>query len=251
MVKRAIVFLRRHAAHGIGHVGWAFLDEKELFNAGAVENPLGALYTSANEMGFWTKRTRNPIPPMRARRYDEFKVLELAHADPAYARRVVAWVRKQPYEVIHRNCMDATYDVLRAYGLTHLPVPAHHWEPNHWFACVEGEHYLIDGDGVALENDQIHPAALGAIEPDLESLGEMPAGEEEPAPPTWRIPGTVEAAVFEATMRTAPPMPTNRQPLRTVSHKRSFSASSGSWAKHSLSFVLVILIILIILFEDH
>lgn len=251
MVKRAIIFLRRHAAHGIGHVGWAFLEEKDTFNAGAIENPLGTLRTLPANMGFWTKRTRNPIKPMRTRRYDEFKVIELAQADPAYARRVVAWVRQQPYEIVHQNCMDATYDVLRAYGLTNLPVPAHHWEPNHWFDSIQGEHYRIDGKGVAVEDDHVHPIIIGAVEPDEESFeisssSEPPA--EEPTVPTWRIPHTPEGIAFQAAMLTAPPMPAHKRYGRGPALQLNPDRAWG-WSKVSLSFVLCLIILIVLLID--
>jgi hypothetical protein len=206
-VNRAIVFLRRHAAHGIGHVGWAFADGADTFNAGAVENPRGTLHTPPAEMGFWTLRTRDPAEPMRARRYDEFKVIDVEQADPTFARRVVAWVRQQPYDVVGCNCMDVTYDVLRAYGVPHLPVPAHHWEPNHWFDHVPGSHYYIDGDGVRQEADRRQPAMIGTPKPDLDSPIVDQPPEETPSVPAWRTPDTEEARIFQAAMLAAPLMP--------------------------------------------
>lgn len=207
MTSRAIIFLRRHAAHGAGHVGWAFTDETDTFNAGAVENSRGTLHTPAAEIGLWSLRTRDPVEPMRARRYDEYKIIDVEQADPAYARSVVAWVRQQPYDIVGGNCMDFTYDVLRAYGIPQLPVPAHHWEPDHWFAHVSGTHYQIDATGVAQEDDHKRSAMIGTEEPDLESLSQDPPLEETPSVPAWRTPGTTAALAFQSDMVTAPPMP--------------------------------------------
>ena len=80
--------------------------------------------------------------------------------------------------------MDDAYDVLRAYGAQQLPVPAHHWEPNHWFNQVQGVHYRIAEDGVAPEDDQMKPVVIGAIEPDLASLKDDSSAEETPVAPT-------------------------------------------------------------------
>ena len=206
MLNRAIIFVRRGAAYGIGHVGWAFAEDNDVFSAGAVENHGGGLHTSPKEMGFWARRTRDPITPMRARHYDEFKVIDLAQADPMGAKRVVAWVHQHAYEAFGRNCKDDAYDVLRAYGIQNLPVPAHHWEPNHWFNQVQGTHYQIDGDGVAPEDDKMKPAMSDAVEPDLDSLNDSPYLEEKPSAPTWRTSETEAFRAFQLAIEAALPM---------------------------------------------
>lgn len=102
--------------------------------------------------------------------------------------------------------MDDAYDVLRAYGAQQLPVPAHHWEPNHWFNQVQGVHYRIAEDGVAPEDDQMKPVVIGAIEPDLASLKDDSSAEETPVAPAWRLPESAESHSFQAEMEAALPM---------------------------------------------
>lgn len=216
----AVVFVRRSGARGIGHVGWAFDCGDGTFNAGSVENPRHTLRTPPVNMGFWTIRTADPIDPMRKRSYDEFKLITLDQGDPAYAWQVVAWVSQQPYEVIGRNCMDVTYDVLRALGVAHLPVPAHHWEPNHWFNHVHGQHYRIDADDVTLESDGHRPTLIGPVLPDREILIDRPLAGVTPAVPRWRIANTPEWHEFQAAMAAAPPMPAAKTRSCEAAHVR-------------------------------
>lgn len=207
MTNLALVFVRSTGAHGIGHVGWAFSYGDGTFNTGSVENPLHTLRTNPLAMGFWTMRTRDPIEAMRARKYDGYKVIELESGDIMYAWQVVGWVAQKPYDLFGENCMNATYDVLRAYGVVHLPAPAHHWEPNHWFHHVSGTYYHIDADGVDLNGEHASAPVASAIMPDLDSLITSTPDYLTPSVPPWRIPGTAEERALQAAIAAAPPMP--------------------------------------------
>jgi hypothetical protein len=207
MEAKAVVFLRRSGADGIGHVGWAFDNGDGTFTAGSIENPRHTFYTKPRAMGFWMVCARDPILPMRARRYREFKVLDLGQTDRSSALRVVKWVSRQPYEVIGHNCMNATYDVLRAFGADDLPVPAHHWEPNHWFDHVRGQHYRIDAEDVQIEAEGRHAAAIGPAQPDVESLFSGAPEAIEPLQPAWRTENTPAWREFRAALTAAPRMP--------------------------------------------
>jgi hypothetical protein len=197
MQAKAVVFLRRSGADGIGHVGWAFDNGDGTFTAGSIENPHHSLHTNPHAMGFWIVRAHDPIIPMRERRYNEFKVIDLGQGDLNAAIRVVKWVSRQPYEIIGHNCMNATYDVLRAYGVDRLPVPAHHWEPNHWFDRVQGRHYKIDVDDVQLESN-MGAATSGPVQTDVESLFSDSSSTIEPLQPAWRTANTPAWREFEA-----------------------------------------------------
>ena len=207
MEARAVVFLRRSGADGIGHVGWAFDNGDRTFTAGSVENPHHSLRTNPRDMGFWAVRSRDPILPMRARNYHEFKLLVVGQGDPEYALRVVKWISRQPYEIVGHNCMDATYDVLRAFDVERLPAPAHHWEPNHWFDRVQGEHFRIEADDVRLEPAGRAAAAPGRLEPDVESLFGRDADTVAPARPAWRTPNTPEWRDFQSALAEAALVP--------------------------------------------
>jgi hypothetical protein len=212
-----VVFVRRSGADGVGHVGWAFDGGDGTFNTGSEENPRHTLRTRPQQMGFWMIRTRDPIEPMRERAYAELKVIDLAEGDPAYAWQVVAWLSHRPYDVFGHNCLNMTYDVLRAYGVPNLPAPAHHWEPNHWFDRVAGRHYQIDADDVALEADTGGRAPTGLQLPDCDSLISGQLVGITPAIPAWRIADTPEWNELQAAISAAPMMPaTAGQPQ--VSH---------------------------------
>jgi len=97
--------------------------------------------------------------------------------------------------------------VLRAYGVDRLPVPAHHWEPNHWFDRVQGQHYQIDADGVKLESDGRAATAIGPDQADVASLFSDDSSPIEPLQPVWRTPNTSAWREFEAACAAAPRAP--------------------------------------------
>ena len=202
----AMVFVRRTGADGLGHVGWAFSNSDSIFSAGSVENPGHTLRTRPQQMGFWVNLTRDPIAPMRARAYTELKVINLAQSNPVYAWQVVAWHRHKPYDAIGCNCMDVAYDVLRAFGVPTLPVPAHHWEPNHWFNHVQGRHYRIDQDNVVVEPTTDKQALAGPVLADSGSLRTDQLRDLAPAVPAWRIANTPEWKELQADLAAAPPL---------------------------------------------
>lgn len=147
MFGQAYVFLRVGGAQGLGHVGWAFLAEDGCFNAGAVENPGGFAYAPAGKGGFWTDWVGSPVSRFASAcpydPYDRFQVVMVPEANPLQAWKTVRWLETQPYCVVGRNCMDAVYDVLRAYGMNDLPPPSKHWNPNQWYLMLEGEYHKM------------------------------------------------------------------------------------------------------------
>lgn len=135
---RAAAFVRYHSGDGFGHLGWAFDWSPRSVNAGAVENHSGGLETPSAKMGFWTDFFDDPMPRMREHGYDDLKYVELDDADPVLAYRVVLWVKRQPFRALHRNCLDDTYDVLRAFGVEGMDPPSHDIVPKEWFARFHG-----------------------------------------------------------------------------------------------------------------
>lgn len=171
---RAAAFIRYHSGDGFGHVGWAFEVRSDLVDAGSVENHRGHLFTPASRMGFWNGCFHDAIVQMRERGYDDLKWVEVPNADPLLAYRTALWIRRNAYRVLHRNCEDDVYDVLRAYGVAGLPLPSLLWFPKSWFKRFAG----------TLEH-------LNAY-----AWPDAPDGEPEPAAiesaqpwqPTWRRP---------------------------------------------------------------
>ena len=185
---KAAVFVRRNGAEGAGHVGWAFEYQDHSFNAGSVENMSGSPVSPPGKTDFWSQRVSDPVLPMIPRGYNEFKTIEVGAASTDRADATVAWVGKEPYLGLGRNCMDDTYDVLRSYGVPHLPVPALHWAPNFWYDSIVGDSQPIGASGVSTAQLTVSapPAAAG------ESAGTTAA-----VPPPWRVNGTPEWLEFE------------------------------------------------------
>jgi hypothetical protein len=202
---RAGAFVRRSGAAGLGHVGWTFQYPDGSFCDGAVENPAGTPMSPPGQTGFWTQTVVDPDPPMKLRDYDAFKLFEIPTGNPDQADKTVAWIGLQPYLVIFRNCMDDTYDVLRAYGIPDLPMPMVEITPNRWF-------------------DQLSPAMQPVTAQALQDAGLAPASHVEslrtqvaaqPEAPSWRTPGSPDWQEFHEKL------------LRPTLHKRLGSLAPG------------------------
>ncbi len=145
VLRRAIVFVRRTGANGLGHVGWAFEWPNGRFNVGSVENVAGKPFATVAEMGFWASHVADPVPCMRDRDfpYDEYKIFPIEQPQPHAAWRTVIWESRTPYSLIHHNCNDVVYDVLRAYGVANLLDPAEEYVPNDWYDALRGPSFTI------------------------------------------------------------------------------------------------------------
>jgi uncharacterized membrane protein HdeD (DUF308 family) len=142
---RAFAFVRHSGAMGMGHAGWAFEWPNGWFNCGSVENRSGAPYTPGGKADFWTANTQDPVATMVAMGpgYDEYKVFHVSNARPKDAWASVAWISRQPYFIQRRNCADATYDVLRAFGVDTIFDTSQKSMPNEWYAALPGPSYPI------------------------------------------------------------------------------------------------------------
>ena len=136
----------------LGHVGWGFELPDGQWMVGAVE---GDGWSNGNGMnGFWSRRVPGERQATQVfanmvhqgAEYNYFKYLTMTHQvwpDPDAAVRVMAWVSAQPYQLFGRNCMNSTYDVLRAFSRGGhfngkiLPNPDFNWIPNGWFNAIQ------------------------------------------------------------------------------------------------------------------
>lgn len=143
--RRAIVFVRRTAADGFGHIAWAFEWMNGWFNTGSVENIVMKPFTNPEEMGFWSTHTLDPIAKMQKQEhpYDEYKIFLVPQPRPKDAWKTVIWESQEPYSVVHHNCCDVVYEILRAYGSTELIDPAKEYVPNDWYDALPGTSYTI------------------------------------------------------------------------------------------------------------
>jgi uncharacterized membrane protein HdeD (DUF308 family) len=145
---RAVVFIRRSGAQGLGHVGWAFEWRTGWFNAGSVENRSSAAFAAPEKMDFWTTHSLRPVATMQDQPpgYDEFKVFHVANPHPKEAWKTVVWISRQPYSVVRRNCSDSAFDVLRSYGVANLIDTAQENVPIRWYDALPARSYPIRAD---------------------------------------------------------------------------------------------------------
>jgi uncharacterized membrane protein HdeD (DUF308 family) len=178
---RAFAFVRHSGAMGMGHAGWAFEWPNGWFNCGSVENRSGAPYTPGGKANFWTANTQDPGPG-----YDEYKVFHVSNARPKDAWATVAWISRQPYFIQRRNCADATYDVLRAFGVDTIFDTSQKSMPNEWYAALPGPSYPI-AEYPHIPLAPAHAAQL-ARTPVQQLALEIPAAMPATAP-AWRARG--------------------------------------------------------------
>jgi uncharacterized membrane protein HdeD (DUF308 family) len=143
--RRAVVFVRRSAAGGLGHIAWGFEWTNGWFNVGAVENLKQNPFAKPADMDFWSRHTLDPMTTMqqRAYPYDEYKLFFVPQPRPKDAWNTVIWESRQPYSFVHHNCCDLAYEVLYTYGCTELLDPAKEFVPNDWYDALPGRSYAI------------------------------------------------------------------------------------------------------------
>jgi uncharacterized membrane protein HdeD (DUF308 family) len=183
--RRAIVFVRRKGASGLGHISWAFEWTNGWFNAGSVENFGGKPIARPEEMDFWSWHTLDPIGAMQRQPipYDEYKVFYVTAPQPKTAWKTVVWESRTPYIVVRHNCVDVAYDVLRAHGVAELLDPAQEIAPNDWYDTLPGNSYRIaDLPTIPLHLHRMSTRPL----PTKEITLAIPAHVEGLAP-TWRL----------------------------------------------------------------
>jgi uncharacterized membrane protein HdeD (DUF308 family) len=185
--RRAIVFVRRPGANGLGHIAWAFEWHNGWFNAGSVENATGKPYARPEEMGFWAMHTLDPVAAMQKQSstYDEYKLFYVSQPRPKEAWKTVVWESRQSYFALRHNCNDVSYDVLRAYGTTGLLDPAQEHVPNDWYDALPGRSYTIaEHPVIPVQLHKMSQRELATREIELTIPPHIKG-----APPPWRMRG--------------------------------------------------------------
>jgi len=143
--RRVVVFVRRAAADGLGHIAWGFEWMNGWFNVGSVENIKSKPFANPEDMDFWCTHTLDPMATIQKREYpyDEYKLFFVTQPCPKDAWKTVIWESQQPYSFVHHNCCDVTYEVLHTYGCTQLLDPAKEYVPNDWYDALPGASYEI------------------------------------------------------------------------------------------------------------
>ncbi len=164
----AVVFVRRSATLGIGHVGWGFLvhagsagtlslvGDGNLWEIGAVENHHGWLITPPLEDGYWQERTAQPLDAVASRRYDHYKVVPVENVNLKAALSAEAIVSERPYMAAVSNCMNDVFHILTNYGVHDLPNPEQivNWVPNAWYDHIQAPEFAIENPSGLADNSE-------------------------------------------------------------------------------------------------
>lgn len=154
---KIVIFCRPSGApflgQELGHVGWAFETAPGQFLCGSVENTSGNPEMPSGKTDYWEDNTRDPYthfatgPLGDKTRYDVYKELFVSVPDVNAGRKAMDWARSQPYKVKGLNCMNFTYEVLKAYGANFLPNPSemnvNNWIPNLWFNGIQAQRTVL------------------------------------------------------------------------------------------------------------
>ncbi|MEU1479054.1 hypothetical protein [Streptomyces sp. NPDC005760] len=143
----ACVFVKPDGAQKFGHVGWGFkVPGTGRWVYGAVENPSGKLYTPpGGDIGAW--HAEGPYDRMLSEMstsehpYSRYRCTTSSTYDVDRARAMIRTVEARGFlvgvdprtgKLTSRDCLDATYDVLKAYRTRHLTRAPKLSIPNVW-----------------------------------------------------------------------------------------------------------------------
>ncbi|MFD3502220.1 hypothetical protein ACFWWT_10750 [Streptomyces sp. NPDC058676] len=156
----ACVFVKPDGAQRFGHVGWGFrVTGTDRWVYGAVENPSGRLYTPpGGDVGAWhaegtyarmlSEMSRDANHPGTSEHpYSRYRCTSSATGDVPAARAMIPVVAERGFlvgvdprtgKLTSRDCLDATYDVLKAYRTQRLTRAAKLSIPNVWVESLWG-----------------------------------------------------------------------------------------------------------------
>lgn len=156
----ACVFVKPDGARKLGHVGWGFrITGTNTWEYGAVENPTNKLYTPpGGDIGAWhttgsyarmlSDMSRDAhYPGHSTHPYTRYRCTGSSTSDAGAAKAMVGKVEARGFlvgvdprtgKLTSRDCLDATYDVLRAYRTRHLTPAPKLSVPNVWVETLWG-----------------------------------------------------------------------------------------------------------------
>ncbi|MDN3020742.1 hypothetical protein [Streptomyces sp. S.PB5] len=156
----ACVFVKPDGAQKFGHVGWGFrIAGTGQWVYGAVENPTNKLYTPpGGDIGAWhaqgtydrmlSEMSRDAHYPGKSKQpYSRYRCTDSATYDVAAARAMIRKVEARGFlvgvdprtgQLTSRDCLDATYDVLKAYRTKGLTKADKLSVPNVWVELLWG-----------------------------------------------------------------------------------------------------------------
>ena len=140
----AIIAIRTNSAFGLGHIGVGYQNSNGNYLCGAVEGKDNLPYIApGDDNGGWIKSYRDiggVMGAFRSRGYNSIKVISVDYPNPENAGDVIQDFVIRGYNVANDNCLTATDDVLRAYGVSSLPNPK---TPNSYYSQVSGTEYYL------------------------------------------------------------------------------------------------------------
>ncbi len=140
----AIIAIRTDSAFGLGHIGVGYQNSNGNYICGAVEGRDNLPYIAPeDDNGGWIKSCQDldgVMNAFRSRGYDSIKVIDVDSINPEAAGDVIQDFVTRGYNVADNNCLTATDEVLRAYGVRNLPTPR---TPNSYYNQVSGTEYYL------------------------------------------------------------------------------------------------------------
>lgn len=141
------IFVRTDAVnYGLGtagHIGWGFQLSDGSFFAGSTENPFTGDYGKAwhvdagKDNGFWSQRfltEQDMLSYMKNwRGYHKYKAVSWPNPNLYNAKIAAENCKNRGFTGISNNCLDQTYSVLEALGVSGMPWKQTNPTPNGWF----------------------------------------------------------------------------------------------------------------------
>lgn len=219
----AFIAVKSSAVGGLGHVGVGFQNSDGTFTCGAIENTGGSpLVIGFLDNGGWVESDKT-MPEVavlfNALGYDGIKVIQVNNVDIEKAIKIINNFPKRGYAIGANDCLSATEDVLKAYGVDSLPLRIAHIAPKNFYENVKGEGYTwddskkryINANGVSLINSQnTQPSAANAAGQNLSNgyANELSTGQctaypkpnqlsGSAFPPDWQTPSAMKTSGLE------------------------------------------------------
>ena len=138
----AIIAIRPNAVFGLGHIGVGYQNSNGNYLCGAVEGKDNQPnVTPGDDNGAWIKAYQDiegVKGAFRSRGYSSIKVINVDSPNQENAGSVIQNFVNRGYNLVNNNCLTATDEVLRAYGVGNLPNPT---TPNSYYNQISGTEY--------------------------------------------------------------------------------------------------------------
>ena len=137
----AIIAIRTNSPAIVGHIGVGYQNSNGNYLCGAVEGKNNLNIAPGDDNGAWIKACQNieeVKSAFRSRGYNSIKVISVDSPNQENAGSVIQNFVNRGYNLANNNCLTATDDVLRAYGVRDLPNPT---TPNSYYNQISGTQY--------------------------------------------------------------------------------------------------------------